>query len=493
MNKSVYKYGLFLLIVLQLGLGLSRLGSIPRVYVDEAWDSAIGYNIATKGKISQPFIKGFGGMGVQFVQNRLVMAFFCAGMFKFVDCTIWTSRFCSQIFAIFAIIGLYAAIHSWFGRKQALIIIFVVIIHPWFFYVSRQARPEIYYTAFATIFFALLIVYFKSGSSVVAFLSGIVAGLAALTHPNGILLIISISLAFVIWMRVRPVTKLVLLSAAGLVITIIPYLIYVLWAVQNPEVSFWDQMQVGMLKKWPIFWELGRWKRFFIRFHLLPLAPVMIISWIAAWYRSSRKDKALATITLTFSLLLALVSVNRDDRYLVAIVPFWSALIVRLIFRIMTNEGKRRLKTRFATSVTIAAIYILTSLISIGSIFYHLRGADLNKVIDRIASVVEPNDRVYADPIFWFSGKSYTYGPYLISYKGILRRDAIRKVQSYKPDYAIRTAWRICPPLGTKKVSSSMPEFRENWLIDIICKRLGRKIYEFNDPYYGPIEVYKLE
>ena len=493
MNKSGYKYGLFLLVVLQFSLGLPRLESIPRVYVDEAWDAALGYNIANEGKLNHPFIDGFGGMGVQFIQNRLVLPFCCAVMFKFVDCTIWTSRFVSQIFAVFAIIGLYAAIHRWFDRKLALAVSLAVIIHPWFFEVSRRARPEIYYTAFAITFFALLIVYFKSGSSVAAFLSGIIAGLAALTHPNGILIIVSISLAFAIWMRVRPVTKLVLLAAGGLLITIIPYLIYVLWAVKNPEVSFWDQMQIGMLKKSPIFLELGRWKLFFIRFHLLPLAPLMIISWITAWYHSSRKDKALATITLTFSLLLALVSVNMDVRYLVVIVPFWAILIMRLIFRIMTYKGRKRYNMRFVAGVTITAVYFLTSLISIGLIFYRLRGADFNRVINHIASVVDPNDTVYADPIFWFGNKSYTYGPYLVSYKGILRRDAIRKVRSYKPDYAIRTVWYPVPPVGIEQLPHSMPKFREYHLIDIICNRLGRKIYEFNDPYYGPIEIYKLE
>jgi hypothetical protein len=162
----------------------------------------------------------------------------------------------------------------------------------------------------------------------------------------------------------------------------------------------------------------------------------------------------------------------------------------------MTSEDffcHKRPKTRFAAGITIAAIYILTSLIGIGSIFYHLRGADFNRVIDHIASVVEPNDSVYADPIFWFGNKSYTYGPYLISYKEISRREIIRKVRSYEPDYAIRTAWYPVPPLGIEQLPCSMPEFREYCFIDIICKRLGRKIYEFNDPYYGPIEIYKLE
>lgn len=495
-TSSTCKYDLLILIILQLALGLPFLSSIPRIYVDEAWDAALGYNLANEGKLSHPFIIGFGGMDIQFVQNRVVLPLVCATMFKFVDCTIFTSRLCSQLLAIFAVVGLYAAMHRWFGRKQALFITLATIIHPWFFEVARRARPEIYYTAFAIIFLWLLILYFESGSSVIAFLSGITAGLAALTHPNGILMIFSISLAFAIWIRGKSIGKLVLLAGVGLAITVLPYIIYVYLASQNSQVNFFDQMQSGMVYRFSIFWELGRWKRFFMRFRLLPVAPVMLLSWVAAWYRSDRKDKALATITFLFSFVLFLVTVNRDERYLAAIVPFWSALIIRLIWRLATDESFiwcKKIKTPFAAGVIIAGVYMVTCLAGIGTIFYCLRGADFNKIIKRIAAVVEPDSRVYGNPVFWFRHKDYQYAPYLISYKGIPVQDAVEMILEYEPDYIIRTTWWTGPPLGIEPAPTSMPEFKKGWLVDIVCQRLGKKVDEFHDPYYGPIEIYKLE
>jgi hypothetical protein len=166
------------------------------------------------------------------------------------------------------------------------------------------------------------------------------------------------------------------------------------------------------------------------------------------------------------------------------------------MWRLTASESfiwQNQIKTRFAAGIIIAGVYMVTCLAGIGTIFYCLRGADFNKIINRIASVAEPGSRVYGDPIFWFGHKHYHYGPYLISYEGILDSEAVDIVRKQGFDYAIRTAWIITPPIGFARPPESMPYFRKGWLVDIVCQRLGRKIDEFNDPYYGPIEIYKLE
>jgi hypothetical protein len=58
---SVWKRHIAILIVLQVVLGTIYLSRVPRIFVDEAWDSSLGYNLAFKGSLSHPFIEGFGG------------------------------------------------------------------------------------------------------------------------------------------------------------------------------------------------------------------------------------------------------------------------------------------------------------------------------------------------------------------------------------------------------------------------------------------------
>ena len=492
------KRDITILIVLQMILGLAFLVSIPRIYVDEAWDSALGYNLAFKGSLSHPFIEGFGGMDVHFVQNRVVLPLFCAAIFKVTGYSILTSRVGSLMFSLLAVLSLYAVMRRWFGEKQAFWICLATIINPWFFEVSRRARPEIYYTALALVFLWLMLLYLDSGSRRTAFFAGVLAGLSSLTHPNGVIIVFSISVAVVIWSRDKSIGRLILWAVIGLLLVILPYIIYVLWAIQDPRVSFIEQMAPSILQKSFLRSEVVRWKGFLQLPKGAPLAVVMFFSWIFAWHRSSVADKITATIILLFALLLPFTTVNPTARYLVAVVPFVIALIIRLIWRTVTGSDvivQKYRKTRFVISMCAAVVYLSICISAVALLFYRFLGADPYKVIDRAALVIEPNSRVYGDPMFWFGHKHYQYGPwpYIPPNEPVTVREAITRISKYRFDYAVRTAWGNTIPIGIQMPPRSMPDFRNNKLGDHLCRIFGTKIDEFYDPYYGPIEIYKLD
>ena len=244
-------------------LGLAYISSVPRIYIDEVWDSSLGYSIAFKGSLRHPFVEGFGGIDVHFVQNRVVLPFVCAAIFKIAGYSILTSRIGSLILSILAIISLYAVMHRWFGEKQAFWICLATIINPWFFEVSRRARPEIYYTALALVFLWLMLLFFDSGSKRTAFFVGVLVGLCCLTHPNGLLLVFSISFAVLLWIETKSIARLFLWASVGFLLVILTYIVYVLWAIQDPQVSFLEQMQISMLYRSLLHDEIIRWKFFF--------------------------------------------------------------------------------------------------------------------------------------------------------------------------------------------------------------------------------------
>ena len=491
-----WKQDIVILIALQAALGAAYLSRVPRIYVDEVWDSSLGYNLANEGTLKHPFVEGFGGMEIHFVQNRVVLPLVCAVVFKIGGYSIAASRIGSVIFGVLAIVSVYAVMRRWFGEKQAFWIALATIIQPWFFEVSRRSRPEIYYTALALVFLWLMVVYFDSGSRWTALLIGVFAGLCCLTHPNGLITVFSISCAVIFWQRTRPIGQLIAWSSVGLAASILPYIIYVFWAVQDPQVSFAEQMQIGMLHKSLLYGEIIRWKSFLQWPKGAPLAIIMFVSWIVAWYRSSVGDKTAATIIALFVLILSFATVNVTARYLAAVVPFFSVLIIRLVWRIMAGESvplKSWYKSRLAISASIAIIYLSTCIGAIGLMFYRLRGSDFNRVIERVALVVGPESRVYGDPIFWVGHNQYQYGPWLIAYDFITLRQALDWAVKYRFDYAVRTAWSFPTPHGIAKPPQSMPKFRDDILCDHICRILGTRIDAFRDAYYGPIEIYKLD
>jgi len=495
---SGWRRDIAILIFLQVVLGLIYLGSIPRIHIDEAWDSALGYNLAFKGSLSHPFIEGFGGMDVHFVQNRVVLPFFCAAIFKVAGYSILTSRMGSLMFGLLAVFSLYAVMRRWFGEKQAFWICLATIIHPWFFEVSRRARPEIYYTALALAFLLLLILFFESGSRRTAFLAGVLAGLSALTHPNGLVIVFSVSFAVVLWSKIRSIGRLIQWSSVGFLLVILPYIVYVLLAIQDSQVSFYEQMAPTILQKSFLHSEIIRW-RFFLQWPKgAPLAIVMLTSWVLVWHRSSTTDKTIATIIALFIFILPFTSVNATGRYLVAIVPFSSTLIVRLIWRIIKGNDvilQKYHKTRLAISMCTTVVYLSTCIFAIGLLFHRFLGADFDKVINQVASVVEPNSRVYGDPVLWFGHERYQYGPwlYIPENETITLRAAINWAAKHRFDYAVRTAWKATIPMGIQLPPRSMPDLKDGFLGDYICRIFGTKVEEFYDPYYGAMEIYKLD
>lgn len=486
---------LLVLLAIELLVGLAYLDSVPRVFVDEAWDSALGWNLAETGQLRHPFIEGFGGMNIRFVQSRVLLPVVCGAVFKFTDCTIFTSRLASVGFAVLAIAAFFLLMEKWFGYKQAFFICLAVIVHPWFFRVSRRARPEIYYLALGILLILLLNHYFEKGFRRSCFFAGVAAGLSALAHPTGAVFAGCVGLSWIIWFRGRSLVRLFVWGAAGFVLTIIPYLIYLLFALRNPGVSFAEQMQVDMLQRSMIFTELRRWKNFFEFPQLVPLGILMFVSWLAAWYDSSRQDKALATVTALLPLTLPLTTVNHYPRYLSAIVPFSTALIVRLFFRLIASaksDRKEFARIKSVAAVAVLIIFIANCLWATGKFFYYLRDSDFSGVTEKVAEAVEPDALVFADPIFWYGREKYNYGPYFISYEGRSFREIIEWFREHNFKYVVRTSWYLAPPLGSGQVSMRMPGFRRKVVQDQICRLFGEKVASFEDPYYGAFEVYEL-
>jgi 4-amino-4-deoxy-L-arabinose transferase-like glycosyltransferase len=418
-----------------------------------------------------------------------------AGIFKIAGYSIATSRIGSLLFSLLAIIALYAVSRRSFGDRQAFLICLAMVIHPWFWEVSRRCRPEIHFTALSLSFLWMLMLFFESHRRRTAFFAGILAGLSVLTHPTAAILIFSIACA-ALWFRITPIGRLILWAGLGLFLTVLPYVIYVIYAMQDPMVSFTEQMQMGLLHTSTLRRELVRW-RSFLQWPLgAPLALVMFASWLAAWYRSSATEKASATAIALFALILPLASVNQIPRYLVGVLPFFCILILRLFQRITERANpilKQWYRTRILTGTAMAVIYMATSLPAIGLMFYHLHKADWTKVADRVASVVGPDSRVYGHPVFWFNNNQYQYGLRLYRAKPIPMAELLRWFRKHRFDYIVKTAWSTSgPSRGFSPPPSSMPAFRINSDTDWLCSKYGSRVDEFYDPYYGPVEIYKL-
>ena len=486
-----------LLCAIQFLLGIFYLGAVPLFCGDEAWDASIGCEFAKTGVLRHPFIHNFGGMEVYFVQPRVLLPLICAGVFKLADYSIAVSRLPSLLFGVLAVVALYRIAERFFGNKQSFLICLAVIINPCFWIDSRRCRPEMYYAALALLFLWLVVLYFRCSRAFVAFLAGIIAALAILSHPNGLIITAAISISWIVWKEKPHLFKFVMWALAGFVLAILPYIVYVFWATRHPDVSFLKQMRihcaysseiVGIIR------EATRW-RIFLQLPLgIPLGLVMFAGWLVAWWKSTAEDKFTATVVTVYVLALPFLTVNIIPDYLIAVVPFFCVLIVRLVYRLNEFDflsGSARMC--YIARILVILIYVVSSLSPIMFMLYRQHDADFNKVVDEVAKVVGPKARVDAISPFWIGCNRYIYGPYLMTYSGAVSlKDALQWVYSQSFDYSIRTVWNG-DPLGFKKLPNKMPQFRSYFLTDNLCKMFGTKVHEFYNEYYGPVEIYKID
>jgi hypothetical protein len=239
-----------------------------------------------------------------------------------------------------------------------------------------------------------------------------------------------------------------------------------------------------------------RWRTFFQLPFGIPVALVMFAGWLAAWRKSTVEDKFAATAIAFYAILLPFLSVNGLPDYLVLIVPFFSILVVRMIFRIDELTGLKGAKNIYAIQCLLAFIYIIYGLAPAAIILYKHHKADFGAVIDKAAKVVGSNAKISADPSFWIGHGKYIYGPYLIVQQRdfLTTKDILQWAYSQSFDYAIRTSWdnnRISQL--PKKLPDKVSDSRLVGVTDYICKKFGTKVSEFYDEYYGPVEIYKLD
>jgi len=485
------------LVLLQAAVGAIYLGTVPRFFNDEAWEASLGHSLAYEGRLRHGFIEGWGGMHVHFVQNQVVLPFVTAAAYRIAGFSILTSRAASLMVSMLAVVCIYGAMRRLFGARQAFWIAALTIAHPWFFEVSRRVRPEIYFLALAA---GALWCWVRSATDAPrrsAAGAGVLAGLAVLAHPTGGVLCASLGVAAGICLRSAGTARRLAWVVGGGVLAVLPYAVYVMWACGHPDVNFLEQMRGGQpMGGFSLLDSLGRearrWGGFFLWPRGAPLAGIMLLAWLGAWWRSSRAEKMPATAIGLFALAMPFTTVNPTSRYLAGLSPLFVALLIRLVARIAGTSSQQAGRARLVGAAGVVVVYATLSAGAIGLMVHRLRGADFERVIDRVASVTGSEDRVLGDLAFWMGTGTLNYGPFPLTHEWVQTVDMVRPM-GFR--YAVRAAWRFGTSHGISTPPETMPDWRDekDRAIDDICRRFGRKVDEFRDPHFGPIEIYELD
>jgi hypothetical protein len=487
-----------LLVVAQLVLGLVYLKTVPRVYNDDAWEASLGHSLAYDGSLRHGIIEGWGGLHVHFVQNQVIQPLLLAGMYRTLGFGLFTSRLVSVLMGALATVAVYGVMRAWLGRRQALLVALLTLMHPWFFEASRRVRPDILIIALAWLSLWFWVRWSEARPRLAAIGAGVMAGLAVLAHPTGLVLAAALAGGVLCWLRPTRLRTLAIWALPAFLITLVPYVVYVLWAVQDPQVQFFEQMRGGK----PVVstglstivaGEVQRWRHFLQWPKGAPLAVVIVAAWLTGWVRSTRLDKAMATSIVLFAAAMPFTTVNLTSRYLIGLIPLIAALAVRMGERLLAGRQIRHSlvrQWRVNVVAAIAVLYVVMSAAGIGLMVYRVRDADLDRVAARISGITGPQARVYGEQLFWLvQDGRFRYGPYPLDYRW---QATVEDVGRHRFDYAVRAAWKFDASRGIDVPPTTMPAWRPDYVVDEVCRQRGSLVASFRDPDFGPIEVYRL-
>lgn len=487
-----------LLVASQVVLGSFYLRTVPRVYNDDAWEASLGYCLAYEGSLRHGIIEGWGGLDVHFVQNQVIQPLVLAATYRVLGFGLLTSRLVSVLTGALAVVAVYGVMRRWLGARQGLGVALFTLVHPWFFEVSRRVRPDVFLIALAWLSLWFWVRWSEGRPRFAALGAGVLAGLAALAHPTGLVLVAALAGGVLCWLRPTRMRMLAIWALPAFLTTLVPYVIYVWWAVQDPQVRFFEQMRGGkpvVVTGWSVIvaGEVQRWRHFLQWPKGAPLAVLILAAWLTAWARSSRLDKAMATSIVLFAAAMPFTTVNLTSRYLIGIIPLMVALAVRMGGRLLASRrsGRRGAHSWQVVAITaLAALYVGMSLAGVGWMVYRVRGADLERVAARIAAIAGPDARVYGEQLFWLvQNGHFRYGPYPLDCRW---EATVEDVGRHRFDYAVRAAWKFDSSRGVDVPPKSMPPWRSDYIVDEVCRQRGSLVASFRDPDFGPIEVYRL-
>jgi 4-amino-4-deoxy-L-arabinose transferase-like glycosyltransferase len=486
---------LAILTLAQLALAVPWLSSVPRFYDDEAWHGSVAYELSRSGRLRHPILVGWGGIDQHLVHDMVVLPIFSAPVYRMTGFDVATARLPSVAMSVLALWAVYAFGRRLLTSRAALAATLATAAHPWFFEISRRVRPEIYYLALGLAGAWGLTAALQTGRRRWAFLGGAAMGLAATAHPTGLLLGASLAAGLLIWLG-RPWALRVLgWATLGGACVLASFAAYVLWAqAQSPQVSFVEQMKgthelfAGGASNM-IRGELGRWREFLGLWYGAPLAAVLAMAMAAAWWRSTRGDKAVATAIVLYALSMFVTS-NFAARYLAPVVPLFAVLTVRLLARLTAGGRSLRVWPRAAAGV-LAAAYLAVSAGGIGLMLWRLHNADLRPLLNRIMAAAPGDSRIYGHMMLWMH-PSRRCEPSPIDNHWQTTADMLRQ---WRFEYIVRFGWDWRSSHGVAQPPRTMPPLGKGHIpaIEASCLQYGALVESLWDDHFGAVEIYRMD
>ncbi len=402
--------------------GLVKTTAIPRSFGDEAWYAAPTVQLVEHGRFNIPILPGRGGVAHHYLQPKITPNLLAAIPARLLGPTLFSFRLTAIVAGMLAIAALYAFAWQYFDPPTPLVAAIALAFNVWTFMVMRTFRPEIFVIALTTCSLALLVATLNRPSGRKAFLAGLVAALALLTHQ--IVFAFLPVAGLIVWITLTGSNRCSSLCrewtwlkwlVLGVFTGLLPFCVYIIYADLSSPASFFEQL-TG--EGSPVLWSLSgiltkeatRWYSFLQLPLGLPVALLYVLAPLIGFKYGNRADKSITFLCLWSVGCLACLVPLSTSRYAVLCLPWLAIALARAWHHLRsTRSGRLSWVPLTAFSWLAAGGYLLVMVVSISMVLRSHWHADYNDLIDRLARHFPQSETTQlAGPVVFWLGFHHT-------------------------------------------------------------------------------------
>lgn len=353
----------YLYVAIGLSVLLFLISLINRsIHLDDAWLGEQAYWLAEKGFVKSDLLRGFAGYeDRQHVYHKLFIGL-GALVTKLFGFKLYALKSISLVFLVIFLITFVSFVKKSLiaSEKIILFLIVLILIHPLVFEFSFIYRPEVMLMTMGFISYILLYYANQENSKKYAFFAGVLAGLACLTHLNGI----SIAAAgFLTLILGRKIALCSMYSIGGLIVS--SFYFIDLYTIKEVEAFIFQFKNDPALHEndYTGVWQyivniIHEHKRFFRDPQTLFFSGLVLFLFIAE-YKSLKNHGLLKTYTFLLIIFFAAFAQSKTNKYMLVYMPFLYLLLGICLQGILQKRDIMKAKIAYALAIS----FIIVSLI----------------------------------------------------------------------------------------------------------------------------------
>lgn len=442
-----------------VGLHLLTLGRMPMVGLDEPWYTQPAWSFANNGSFGSPMFAGLHGLEYDNVLFGRIYLAIEALSFKFLGLGPFQARLPSLLAGLVVIALTYQIGRTLWNDRAGAFAALGLAFTSIFVMQTHFARPEMLLVAFfvAAIYLALRSDETRGYRGL--FFAGLVAGLAADVHLNGVL----VPFAVLVFVAIRTGRRRILLAraGAGFLGTLLGWGWWIVAHIALNPSRFLEQWSTGGAGSLPIqILAADPWA--VLMAEPLRFLQATLLWWPLAWMlplgailgsvillRHHRDRNVLAVLGVigTMIVLMVLFVANKAPTYVVLVWPFAALLVGRWL---AVAVGR-------APAAGLLVMASLASLVALSTVAVSSRHSDYDSFVAELRTYLPAGATVEGDPTWWYGLADHPYIADLYPLRDASYAESIRQLgveYIIVDDYFLDTVLTVQRPVPEAEVQA---------------------------------------